>query len=118
MGAFREIMVAFDDEIKKAMEQNMDGVSVKERAIPKDEVNHPDHYTNRGMECIEEMVLVFGISAVMDFCKCNIWKYRYRQDSKGSSEKDAAKADWYMKKYAELKERLKEENDYYTYKIQ
>lgn len=72
----------------------------------KDMVNHPNHYTNRGIECIDEMIHVFGIQTVMDFCLCNVWKYRYRALAKNGKE-DIEKSDWYMKKYLELKEQLK-----------
>lgn len=72
----------------------------------KDMVNHPNHYTNREIECIDEMIHVFGAQVVMDFCLCNVWKYRYRALAKNGQE-DIEKSDWYMKKYLELKEQLK-----------
>ncbi len=68
-----------------------------------DVVNHPNHYTNREIECIDEMIQVFGKQVVMDFCLCNVWKYRYRALAKNGQE-DIEKSDWYMKKYLELKE--------------
>lgn len=40
--------------------------------------NTPDHYRAHGMECIKEMMLVFGKEATLNFCKLNVWKYRYR----------------------------------------
>ena len=65
-------------------------------------VDHPIHYNRDGaMECIDEMVLVFGKEAVKHFCICNIWKYRYRASDKNGSE-DMEKSHWYMKKYEEL----------------
>ncbi len=67
-------------------------------------VNHPSHYMTHPMECIDEMVVVFGIDAVIDFCICNAWKYRYRAGSKDNAEQDLAKSDWYIKKAQELKE--------------
>ena len=66
-----------------------------------DPVNHPSHYTNGGMECIDEMILVFGKAAVMNFCLCNVWKYRKRALHKNGQE-DLDKADWYMNKFKEL----------------
>lgn len=70
-----------------------------------DNVNHPSHYCQDGsMECIDEMVEVFGVRAVMNFCLCNVWKYRKRAMCKNGKE-DLEKSDWYMKKYVELKER-------------
>jgi len=68
-----------------------------------DPVNHPNHYTNGGMECIDEMRLVFGDRVVANFCLCNAWKYRYRAIYK-NGEEDMKKSHWYMAKYAELKE--------------
>lgn len=67
-----------------------------------DPINHPKHYCREGgMESIEEMVLVFGKEAVMHFCLCNVWKYRYRAASKNGAQ-DLKKSDWYMQKYREL----------------
>lgn len=69
-----------------------------------DPVNHPAHYEREGaMECIDEMLLIFGKDAVMNFCLCNAWKYRYRASAKNGDE-DYSKSDWYLRKYRELKE--------------
>ena len=43
-----------------------------------DIVNDPPHYKQHEMECIDEMIIVFGVQAVIDYCKCAAWKYRYR----------------------------------------
>ena len=69
-----------------------------------DKVNHPSHYTN-GMECIDEMIMIFGIDAVMTFCKLNVWKYRKRALHKNGQE-DMDKSNWYINKYQELQGRL------------
>ena len=67
-----------------------------------DNVNHPSHYCqDGGMECIDEMIAVFGVFAVKYFCLCNVWKYRKRALYKNGKE-DMEKADWYMKKFVEL----------------
>lgn len=66
-----------------------------------DIINHPNHYTNGGIECIDEMILVFGKDVVANFCLCNVWKYRYRSLTK-NGEEDIKKSHWYMKKYKEL----------------
>ena len=45
--------------------------------MSKEMVNHPSHYTREnGMECIDEMLLLFGVEEVKSFCKLNAWKYR------------------------------------------
>lgn len=73
-------------------------------------VDHPKHYKReKGIECIEEMIEVFGIEAVKNFCLCNIWKYRYRAADK-NGEEDLDKSDWYMQKYIELQIRDKKED--------
>ena len=67
-------------------------------------VSHPAHYNRDGsMECIDEMLLIFGREAVMHFCLLNAWKYRYRAADKNGAQ-DLAKSDWYLRKYRELQE--------------
>jgi hypothetical protein len=74
------------------------------KKLAKENVNHPKHYNREGgMECIDEMILVFGKEAVRNFCLCNAWKYRYRAADK-NGEEDLKKSDWYLNKYKELKE--------------
>lgn len=70
----------------------------------KDNIN-PKHYRrDGGFESIEEMEMIFGIDATMNFCLLNVWKYRYRAADK-NGEEDLRKSDWYMRKYKELKEK-------------
>ena len=71
----------------------------------KDTVNHPEHYESGSYECIDEMIAVFGMSVVANFCLCNVWKYRYRALLKGSEE-DMKKSDGYMCKYIDLKKAM------------
>ena len=67
-----------------------------------DVVNHPSHYCQEGsMECIDEMIAIFGKQAVMHFCLLNAWKYRKRAVYKNGQE-DMKKSDWYINKYLEL----------------
>ena len=67
-----------------------------------DIISKPKHYNREGgMECIDEMILVFGKEAVKHFCLCNAWKYRYRAADK-NGEEDLKKSDWYLSKYKEL----------------
>ena len=75
-----------------------------------DNVNKPKHYNREGaMQCIDEMIMVFGKEAVKNFCLCNAWKYRYRAADK-NGEEDIKKSDWYLAKYKELDDKVK----YYT----
>ena len=89
------------DELKKiaefvnSMYDNVDNLD-----IDKDMVNHPSHYEH-GIECIDEMILLYGVVDTMMFCKLNAHKYRKRAFEKGGKE-DMDKSDWYMKEYAYL----------------
>lgn len=74
-----------------------------------DNVNHPQHYTNGGIECIDAMISAFGKEAVMIYCRINAFKYIWRSDLKGRVE-DIQKAAWYLRKYLELTE---EEQNYH-----
>ena len=69
----------------------------------KEMVDHPKHYNREGaMECIDEMILLFGIEETAIFCKLNAYKYRYRAGSKSDASEDMKKSDWYMKEYYKL----------------
>jgi hypothetical protein len=75
----------------------------KATVVPnEDKVNHPSHYTQGGMECIDEMIALFGKEATMHFCLLNAWKYRKRALYK-NGQQDMDKSDWYIAKYVELK---------------
>lgn len=82
-----------NDAIKKAFGN-------KECDEEHDAVNHPSHYEH-GIECIDEMILLYGVVETMCFCKLNAHKYRKRAFEKGGKE-DMDKSDWYMKEYAYL----------------
>ena len=70
-------------------------------AVEEDLVNHPSHYTNSGIECILEMVMLYGFEETMAFCKLNCHKYRKRALHK-NGQQDLDKSDWYMNTYKEL----------------
>ena len=66
--------------------------------IVKDNVNHPSHYTQGAIECIDAIKEatkgLFGIEAV---CTANIIKYVWRWKFKNGLE-DLDKASWYLDK--------------------
>lgn len=67
-----------------------------------DVVNEPGHYKHGSFEVIDEMVIVFGIDATIQFCRMNAWKYRARAPFKGNMEQDMAKANCYLEMAAGL----------------
>jgi len=60
-----------------------------------DTVNHPAHYTECSLECIDVMLAVFGRKAVTDFCILNAFKYMWRYEHKNGLE-DLQKAERYL----------------------
>lgn len=64
-------------------------------------VDHPSHYNQGGIECIDAMVAAFGKVAVENFCLLNAFKYVWRNRDKNGFE-DIDKAIWYLKKFEEL----------------
>ena len=44
----------------------------------------------------------YGTQAVIDFCRCNAFKYQWRAGKKGSLSEDINKAQWYQNKMMEL----------------
>lgn len=68
-------------------------------------VNHPSHYNKEGRkECIEEMLDIFGESAVYIWCVLNHYKYNYRKGEKqnNSKKQDIKKGEWYMNYISKL----------------
>ena len=89
-------------ENSSSMTISLEVIKDKYTIINKEKVNHPKHYNRENaMECIEEMVMLFGVKETQIFCKLNAWKYRYRAAEKNGIE-DLKKSDWYIQKYKEL----------------
>lgn len=85
---------------RKDMWKQEDDDSVKD-----DVVNHPSHYTQGNIECIEAMESAFGAEELAIYCKIAAFKYIWRTEHKNGLE-DIKKALWYMNKYVELSELL------------
>lgn len=78
----------------------------------KEMVNHPSHYNTTKYECIDEMIALFGFDDVEAFCKCNVYKYRYRASNKNGDE-DIKKSEWYMSKLIWIQSMTTEEKRLY-----
>ena len=63
----------------------------------KDMVNHPPHYNQHGVECIDAIKATTGDN-FKDYLKGNIIKYLWRFNYKGKPEEDLQKAKWYLDK--------------------
>lgn len=66
-----------------------------------DRVNHPSHYTDGKIECIDAIEACMSKEAFMGYCKGNIIKYVWRYEHKGGVE-SLKKAKWYLDKLIEV----------------
>ncbi len=63
-----------------------------------DMVNHPSHYTQGGVECIDALeAATDGLTGLDAVCTANAIKYLWRWKRKGGVE-DLKKARWYINK--------------------
>lgn len=61
-----------------------------------DAVNHPSHYTNGQIECIEAIKASMGADEFCGYLKGNILKYMWRYELKSNPVQDLEKAQWYL----------------------
>ena len=64
-----------------------------------DNVNHPSHYNEGKIECIEYIKDKFTDEELYGFCIGNAIKYITRAEHKGKKEEDLKKAIWYIDYY-------------------
>ena len=71
--------------------------------IQEDTVNHPSHYTDGGIECIEAIEAALSNEEFRGYCKGNCIKYNWRERHKGGTE-SLKKAQWYLDRLIQLDE--------------
>jgi hypothetical protein len=71
--------------------------------IQEDVVNHPSHYTDGGIECIEAIEAQLSLEEYRGYLKGNIAKYVWRESHKGGTE-SLKKARWYLDRLIGLDE--------------
>lgn len=63
-----------------------------------DVVNHPQHYTQGGIECIDALeAATVGLTGIEAVCTANAIKYLWRWKFKNGAE-DLKKAIWYIER--------------------
>ncbi len=73
-------------------------MSVKDFLGADDPVNHPGHYCNGGVECIDAIKgSMRDDAAFRGFLKGNVMKYVFRYEQKNGVE-DLKKARWYLER--------------------
>jgi len=71
--------------------------------IQGDVVNHPSHYTDGSIECIEAIEAALTSEEFRGYCKGNCIKYIWREKHKGGTE-SLKKAQWYLDRLIQLDE--------------
>ena len=71
--------------------------------IQEDLVNHPSHYTDGGIECIEAIEAQLTEEEFRGYLKGNIAKYVWREKHKGGTE-SLKKAQWYLSRLIDVSE--------------
>ena len=71
--------------------------------LQEDLVNHPSHYADGGIECIEAIEAALTNEEFRGYCKGNCIKYIWRERHKGGTE-SLKKARWYLNRLIELDE--------------
>lgn len=78
-----------------------------------DNVNHPSHYTQGGIECIDALkAATIGKTGIEAVCVANVIKYLWRYEEKNGLE-DVKKAQWYIKRLIQELEYKKKNNTFY-----
>lgn len=58
-------------------------------------VDHPLHYNQAGIECIDGIEAALGREQFIGFLRGQVIKYQWRLGHKDAPAQDAAKANWY-----------------------
>jgi len=71
-------------------------------AMTNDPVNHPSHYTQGSIECIDAIESSMTVEAFCGYLKGNAQKYLWRYENKGKKVEDLKKAQWYISKLIDV----------------
>lgn len=82
--------------------KDMKGMNLGSQPEQVEQVNHPSHYNQGEIECIDAMLAAYGKEAVSYFCLLNAFKYLWRCENKSKQQEDLEKAIWYIKKHKEV----------------
>lgn len=73
-------------------------IAQREPVVTNDMVNHPSHYTQGGIECIDAIkAATVGKTGIEAVCVANVVKYLWRYEEKNGLE-DVKKARWYLER--------------------
>ncbi len=70
-----------------------------------DPVNHPSHYMQGGVECIDAIEAALTPEEFRGYCKGNVIKYIWRERHKGGDE-NGLKGAWYIQRMIDAAKRV------------
>lgn len=74
----------------------------KEKPVLKEDVvNHPSHYTDGGIECIEGIEAQLSHEEYQGYLRGNCVKYLWRSKLKGDFLENLLKCQWYLERLIE-----------------
>lgn len=97
-----KLTIAYE-HVYKNSEARLDGSRLKDEEVKmsdssSDVVNHPKHYTQGGIECIDALkAATVGKRGIEAVCVANVIKYLWRYEEKNGIE-DVRKAKWYIER--------------------
>lgn len=69
-----------------------------------EKINHPAHYCQGGIECIDAIeAATTNLTGIEAVCTANVIKYIWRWKEKNGAE-DLRKAEWYLKRLTQIVE--------------
>ncbi len=77
------------------------GDDLKEHPVLVDNVNHPSHYTDGSIECIEAIEAQLTPEEYRGYLKGNVAKYVWREKHKGGIQ-SLQKAQWYLTRLVDI----------------
>jgi len=78
--------------------------------LTEDKVNHPKHYTEGNIECLDAIESALSPEEYRGYLKGVIIKYIWRSELKGKPLEDTLKADFYLKSLIALRRNSEESN--------
>lgn len=91
------------EEVARSIGYDLFGGAVEENpeaARAREAVEHPAHYTQGGIECIDAIEAAMPPEAYRGYLEGNVIKYLWRHRLKGGRE-DLRKAQWYLDRLVE-----------------
>lgn len=86
-----------EKDVAHSCEATLDGIE----AVEVDLVNHPPHYMQGEIECIDAIEASLTVEEFRGFCKGTAQAYLWRERHKGGDE-DLRKASFYLKRLSEV----------------